>query len=212
MVAIVACLTLPTSAVAVLATAAFAVTTIEKPSPPTIPVLEVIKVYGKLAGSECFGTKAPKGSSCQITYEDVKTKFGLDDATRSLTSEMFQTKLNEMEFQWPLKPYGVDRSLSKTAIMNKGAETRVYMEELERRGLYNPRNPTGPLPSSLRPQLNQVLQREGIDERVSARIFAILSSADDQLKEEQLQRILQKNMDYYGFLDLIGADSISWPY
>jgi hypothetical protein len=33
----------------------------------------------------------------------------------------------------PLKPFGVERSNEKTVAMNKGAETRVFMEELERR-------------------------------------------------------------------------------
>ena len=44
-------------------------------------------------------------------------------------------------------------------VVNKGAETRLYMEQLEAAGLYDPRNPMGPLPTSLRPASNPRLQR-----------------------------------------------------
>eukprot|EP00978_Attheya_sp_CCMP212_P028752 scaffold100242_cov31-Attheya_sp.AAC.1 len=68
-------------------------------------------------------------------------------------------------------------SVPQTAIVNKGAETRVYMEELERRGMYDPRNPTGPLPTSLRPKLNQALNQEKMDPQAASLIFRALSSS-----------------------------------
>ena len=46
-------------------------------------------------------------------------------------------------------------------VVNKGAETRLYMEQLEAAGCTTlaTRNPMGPLPTSLRPASNPRLQR-----------------------------------------------------
>jgi hypothetical protein len=97
--------------------------------------------------------------------------------------------------------------------MNKGAETRVFMDQLEERGLYDKRNPTGPLPTSLRPQLNRVLQEEGIvDPRTSDRVFQTLGGKDGKLAAEAVEQMFENRMDFYGFLDLLGKDSITWPY
>ena len=181
-------------------------------SPPMLPVLEVIKVYGKLAGPECYGQKAPKGSSCQVTFPEVQQMLGLDDTKSVLTKDEFRDRLDRAEFQWPLKPFGIDKSLTKTATMNKGAETKVFMDQLEERGLYDKRNPTGPLPTSLRPQLNKALQKEGIDPMVADRTFRVLGGENDQLKVDNIKQVLGNEMDYYGFLELIGKESITWPY
>ena len=192
------------------------------PSTPTtgsIPVLEVVKVYGKIAGSQCYGTTAPPGSSCQITAEDLEHTFPQNPSKESspspttLTLEEFENDLHQAEFQWPLKPYGIDKSLTKTATMNKGAETMVFMKELEQRGLYDKQNPVGPLPTSLRPQLNKLLQREGVDPNSSKRIFEALGGVNGVLDMEILRdRLSSKPMNYYDFIELIGNDvKISWP-
>jgi hypothetical protein len=184
-----------------------------------IPVLEIIVIYGKLAGSQCYGKLAPKDSSCQVTLKDVYADFGIspgnDNASSALTRDEFRTRLNDLEFQWPLKPYGVEKSNDKTATMNKGAETRVFMEELEQRGFYDRRNPTGPLPTSLRPQLNQALQNEGVNSEASDRVFDALvwgGEMNSKLSVVQIEKIFGNGMDYYGFLDLIGKESVVWPY
>ena len=124
------------------------------PINPPLPVVEVVKVYGRLAGPTCYGMTAPPASSCQIQRQDLLQKLNLlDDDGNAETARSIQSRkewgitLEQLDFQWPLKPYGVDKSLSKTAVMNKGAETRVFMDELEARGLYDRRNPTGPLPT-----------------------------------------------------------------
>lgn len=115
----------------------------------SVPELEVIKIYGKVARTDCFGKKAPPGSSCQIRLQDLEKTFL--KPTNTISRDDFASKLKPLEFQWPLKPYGINReTLTKTAVMNKGAETYVFMGELETRNLYDPRNPTGPLPTSLR--------------------------------------------------------------
>mmetsp|Transcript_9348 Transcript_9348/g.23266 ORF Transcript_9348/g.23266 Transcript_9348/m.23266 type:complete len:248 (+) Transcript_9348:121-864(+) len=185
-----------------------------------VPVLEVVKVYGKLAGSECYGKQAPKGSSCQINLNDLKQQLSSD--SDSISKDDFEIKLKTMEFSWPLKPFGVDQSasLAKTAVMNKGAETMVFMQELETRGLYDPRNPTGPLPTSLRPSLNKMLQSEGIiDPRAIDQTYEILFGSGgvgqkgillgggDQDQEASTTGYL----DYYDFLKTFGPNSISWP-
>jgi hypothetical protein len=179
---------------------------------PPIPILEVIKVYGKLAGQECYDQKAPKGSSCQVTSQGIERALDFDDKNTVLTEDEFRERLNRAQFQWPLKPYGVDKSLSKTATMNKGAETRIFMDQLEERGLYDKRNPTGPLPTSLRPQLNRLLQEEGINPRTSDRVFQTLGGKHGKLAVEAVEQMFENRMDFYGFLDLLGKDSITWPY
>ena len=45
--------------------------------PPLVPILEVIKVYGRMAGHQCYGKSAPKGSSCQLMMQDMKEKFSV---------------------------------------------------------------------------------------------------------------------------------------
>ncbi|OEU17051.1 hypothetical protein FRACYDRAFT_239654 [Fragilariopsis cylindrus CCMP1102] len=181
-----------------------------------IPILEIVKVYGKLAGSECYGKPSPSGSSCQIQLKDIQ------QTVSTLSRNEFSVKLNSNEyvFQWPLKPYGLEKSLSKTATMNKGAETRVFMEELEDRGLYNPRNPTGPLPTSLRPALNKALQKEGIlDSRaIDITYNAFTAEANTNTDSNTVTNSKEDGdnnngeyVDYYTFLKMIGTESISWP-
>ena len=183
------------------------------PPTPIVPVLEVVKVYGKLAGPQCYGLKAPMGSSCQIQITDLERSLGVDAATK-LSQDEFTARLEQMDFQWPLKPYGIDKSLSKTAVMNKGAETRVFMDELESRGLYDRRNPTGPLPSSLRPALNKQLQAEGIDPRASSLVFRAFSGGDKSgMSAARIEELFGEKgeMDYYEFLNVIGTDAVFWP-
>lgn len=185
-------------------------------SQQSIPVIEIVKVYGKLADSTCYGLQAPSGSSCQIELNQFKQNFGLLGEEK-LTKQAFTDKLNSLQFQWPLKPYGIEKSLTKTAIMNKGAETRVYMEELESRNLYDKRNPTGPLPTSLRPKLNQQIQNEGIDTQTIDFIWNALitngKTSSNELTAKQIEEIFhgQNEIDYYDFLKIIGTESIMWP-
>ena len=193
-------------------------------SSDNIPILEVVKIYGKLAGPECYGKQAPKHSSCQINLNTLNQRLSNEHDTASTPSkEVFRQQLSTMEFSWPLKPFGVDKSpsLSKTAVMNKGAETMVFMQELESRNLYDPRNPTGPLPTSLRPNLNKALQIEGIvDPRAIDRTYQVLYGESTTSNEQGvLKRSTSSSsgpfadgfLDYYDFLKLFGPNSITWP-
>lgn len=179
---------------------------------PRVPVVDVIKVYGSLATPECYGSKAPAGSSCQVSIQKLEEELGLLSSS-SISQQDFVSALDNLDFQWPLKPYGLnDDSLRKTATMNKGAETRVYMEELERRGLYDRRNPTGPLPTSLRPKLNKVIQSEPLEASVSQRVFEALGGDSTKtLTKQALENRVGETMDYYSFIDLIGKQAIEWP-
>jgi hypothetical protein len=181
------------------------------PSIQPIPVLEVIKVYGKLAGPECYGKNSPPASSCEVTLKDLEKTFELG-SKGAFTEQEFLDLLNRAEFQWPLKPYGIDKSLAKTATMNKGAETKVYMDLLEERGLYDRRNPAGPLPTSLRPRLNSQLQKEGVNEDVAHKVYELMGGRNDKLQAEQIAENFGGGMDYYIFLELIGKESVVWPY
>jgi hypothetical protein len=205
--------------------------TLDEPMPPLVntrtsppvPILEVIKVYGSLAGPECYGKLSPPGSTCQIPLRYLEQELGLSSPTSTLSYDKFQqlfqgNQLNgkSLEFQWPLKPYGVDGSpsLGKTAVMNKGAETAIYMNQLESRGLYDRRNPAGPLPTSLRPQLNKQIQKEGItDAQVIKRAFDVLADPKRGLiTQESIRNAYQEKdaLDYYSFLEIIGKESIQW--
>lgn len=170
-----------------------------------VPVLEIIKVYGKMAGPTCFGKTAPQGSSCQVTRDDFDRVFG-----GSISREQLATLIDKLEFQWPLKPYGVEKSEEKTATMNKGAETRLYMEELEQRGLYDRRNPTGPLPTSLRPDLNRLLQQEGVSENAVNLLFDRLAAGTSGTATGDSLFQRRQAIDYYDFLEFLGKNSIEW--
>ena len=94
-----------------------------------VPVMDVLQVYGRLAGPECFGKTVPAaaGASCQLTAERIRETIG------DVTSEAgFEARLAALPFRWPLKPYGTAASPSnvKTVAINKNAETAVYMREL----------------------------------------------------------------------------------
>mmetsp|Transcript_24027 Transcript_24027/g.44131 ORF Transcript_24027/g.44131 Transcript_24027/m.44131 type:complete len:220 (+) Transcript_24027:25-684(+) len=189
---------------------------IDQPNPAPAPALQVIVGYGKLAGSTCFGKAAPPGSSCQLPLAVLRKELGLDSESASLTRGEFNDRINALEFQWPLKPYGInEKTLAKTSVINKGAETAYYMDELERRELYDRRNPTGPLPTSLRPKLNAILNKEGIEDSASNAIFRALAGdfGAEKLTYYELDRTFQGRdaIDYYGFLDLVGNKNINWP-
>lgn len=167
-------------------------------------------MYGKLAGPTCFGKTAPKGSSCQMTRQDFDRLF---PQTQVVSKQNLQKQLQEeLDFQWPLKPYGVEKSEFKTAVMNKGAETRVYMDQLETRGLFDRRNPTGPLPTSLRPNLNRALQDEGISTTAIDLLFERISNTKDPHYQSSAEALFrgQDAIDWYDFLDVLGKSSVLW--
>ena len=195
-----------------------------------IDILDVIQVYGKLAGPACYGKVAPKGSSCQITRDDLTRKlFGEQQQQQQqfLDLPAFQQRIQLLPFAWPLKPFGVDdpSNLAKTAVMNKSVETRLYMQLLQKEGLYDPRNPAGPLPSSLRPQLNALLQQQQQQEGLKSstvieRVYRMLLSSDRsttgrELSKDQLDRFFTETvgrdtLDYYDFLRLLGPNTVSY--
>jgi hypothetical protein len=89
--------------------AALSLLLMESPPPSPhrpIPVLQIIQVYGKLAASECYGSKAPAGSSCQILLDKLENNLGITSATTtSISRQDFDEALQRLEFRWPLKPY-----------------------------------------------------------------------------------------------------------
>ena len=192
---------------------------------PLVPILELIKIYGRLAGSDCFGASVPSasGASCQLGGKVLQTAIGSGGGEWS--EAQFIQWLGEQPFRWPLKPWGTARSQSnaKTVMMNKSAETAVFMGELERRGMYDPRNPTGPLPTSLRPRLNAAVGAEPIDPAASRLVFRALAGAEageatPVLSSDRLARALSapgeeaEILDYYSFQALIGRYArLVWP-
>ena len=192
--------------------------------PSTIPVVELIRIYGRLAGKQCFGKEVPQaaGASCQLTLDGATRALGLGGGTRALSEDAFIARLGEMHFAWPLKPWGTARSVSnqKTATMNKSAETAVYMRELEQRALYDKRNPTGPLPTSLRPTLDAQMQLEPVDPTAARVCYRALAGGGGQLTAEGLARAFRSilaeeegdALDYYSFQALVGQSArVVWP-
>ena len=258
----------------------------------TIPVMEVVRVYGRLAGSECFGKAVPtaSGASCQLTLASATRALDLE-SRGGVSEDDFAARLATRGFRWPLKPWGVannspsngktvtvplpracccgsgccvhcclrllsgmlpiirvppsDSIVAAAALlplhcrlcvlplcvqMNKSAETALFMQELERRGLHDPRNPTGPLPTSLRPKLDQEIEAEGIDAQAASIVFrALMGSGGEggQLTVERLERTFRAvlageasdgssaalALDYYSFQALIAqsAARVVWP-
>ena len=161
-----------------------------------VPVMDVLQIYGRLAGPECFGKTVPvaAGASCQLTSERIRETVG------DVSEAGFEARLAALPFRWPLKPYGTAASPSnaKTVAINKNAETAVYMRELEQRRLYNRNDPTGPLPTSLRSTLDAQLSRESINPEASKLAFRALQNAPTPL-------------DWFSFLERIGAEQVVWP-
>ena len=93
-----------------------------------VPVMDVLQVYGRLAGPECFGKTVPAraGASCQLTAARIR------ETIDNTNEAEFEARLAALPFRWPLKPFGTAASPSnvKTVAINKNAETAVYMREL----------------------------------------------------------------------------------
>ena len=193
----------------------------------SLDVIEILKIYGRLAGSECYGKKvqAQQAASCELTGNTLRAAL---QSSGPWDEAEFMRWLNAQPFRWPLKPWGTANSASnaKTATMNKSAETAVFMIELEKRGLYDPRNPAGPLPTSLRPQLNAKVGEEPIDARAGRVAFRALAGAElgsaASLTATRLDSSLRDAtngegaaaLDWYTFQALIDRDDVRvvWPY
>lgn len=97
------------------------------------------------------------------------------------------------------------------------------MDELEKRGLYDRRNPTGPLPTNMRPEMNAALDGEGVGEEAVEVVFdALVGDAMGGARSARGGRLLtveelvrtfggRDAIDYYGFLELVGDSHIQWP-
>ena len=188
-----------------------------------VGVLDIIQVYGRLAGRSCFGIDAPPGASCQVSLPELTDKLlggggidaddtvGLLQQPSSLTFEQFGRRLEQLNFAWPLKPYGVggsSTSNAKTALANKGVETRLYLHLLEEYHLgYDAHNPAaGPLPSNLRPRLNDVVQRQPLNPVVVQRTWDLLSSSS---RDDTLRLNLPPNPDVRSTRGVVTADSLT---
>ena len=69
----------------------------------------------------------------------------------------------------------------------------------EQRRLYDAHDPTGPLPTSLRPALDAQLSREPISPEAARLAFRALR--DDA----------PAPLDWFSFLERVGAEQVVWP-
>jgi hypothetical protein len=99
-------------------------------------VLGVIIVLASLPGPLCYGKIAPLGSSCQITSSELKHALGLnhldESSSLSLHARAIGSSTGTSRVSVASKALRLrrreDKSLEKTALMNIGAETRLYMQ------------------------------------------------------------------------------------
>ena len=75
---------------------------------------------------------------------------------------------------------------------------RETLRTQEQRRLYDAHDPTGPLPTSLRPALDAQLSREPISPEASKLAFQALRGDAPTL-------------DWFSFLERIGAEQVAWP-
>ena len=95
----------------------------------------------------------------------------------------------------------------------KSCKTRVCM------GLYDPRNLTGPLLTSLWPALNAHLQKMGVQSETTSQVFWALSGGKALLSGDvDWDRIFGSQdstavLDYYEFIQLIGGqNAVEWRW
>ena len=172
-----------------------------------VPVMDVLQVYGRLAGPECFGKTVPAaaGASCQLTAERIRETIG------DVTIEAgFEARLAALPFRWPLKPYGTAASPSnvKTVAINKNAETAVYMRELEQRRL-GITTPTTRGASRLRNR-QRLSHETGRSTRPARRASRTDQSRGARTRVPGPPRRANA-ADWFSFLERIGAEQVVWP-
>mmetsp|Transcript_68855 Transcript_68855/g.217702 ORF Transcript_68855/g.217702 Transcript_68855/m.217702 type:complete len:294 (+) Transcript_68855:47-928(+) len=188
----------------------------------SVEVLDLLNVYGRLAGRACFGSTAPEGLSCQLGMEDFDR---LVFRTGEPVSEAaFLEALAAAPPRWPLRPAAARR---QTALAAKLAEPRVLKEAAFARWFDRPAEAPRDreLPTAVAAALGSEALPEGAARLVYARLMrggppsrpaaAPTSSPEVGLSRDRVASLLRSQadavLDWYSFLDLVGRPWVMWP-
>jgi len=167
-------------------------------SSTALEVLDVIKMFGRMANPSCFGSVA-KHASCTIDTSSLgKQLFAQPSSSSSkMTKEELKTKVNEMAFEWPLKPYGTKEERVKTATLNKPAELNEWKNQAKIKNLGDPFYLNG----KDRDRLNAAVGFDNVSDEALDALFNALSKDGKSIGEEDIQ--LLSGMDWFEFSSLI---------
>mmetsp|Transcript_26640 Transcript_26640/g.42832 ORF Transcript_26640/g.42832 Transcript_26640/m.42832 type:complete len:129 (-) Transcript_26640:151-537(-) len=118
----------------------------------------------------------------------------------SISKEQFKENIRDLQFEWPLKPYGQEmENKVKTVILNKPAELSEWKEAARRKNLGDPFY----LNASEREKLNKAISAEELTEAAVDALFKILSSDGNSIRADDISRL--SGMDWYAFSDLLSS-------
>eukprot|EP00472_Partenskyella_glossopodia_P004713 CAMPEP_0197526434 /NCGR_PEP_ID=MMETSP1318-20131121/17832_1 /TAXON_ID=552666 /ORGANISM="Partenskyella glossopodia, Strain RCC365" /LENGTH=262 /DNA_ID=CAMNT_0043080597 /DNA_START=14 /DNA_END=802 /DNA_ORIENTATION=- len=166
----------------------------------TASTFDKVSVFGRLADSGCYGNVA-KHASCTIDQKSVSLKlFGNDIKNAKLSKDELKEKLNQMPFEWPLKPFGVSADQKqKTVTLNKPAELTEWKYAATRKNMGN----SFYLNGSDRDKLNRALESENVSDDAVEVLFKLLSSDGKIVKAGDIKKV--SGMDWYDFTDMVAV-------
>lgn len=159
-----------------------------------VNIADVIKVYNRLAGLNCFGAKVKDGEGfcCQIQLEDWD-RVVFPNFAGSVTFEDFNARLNSAPSRWPLLPEKPDPKF--TVDSEKIAERDTLRETAKRLGLEG-KGFTLRKPKKMIMAVNEKLSQEPVDPEVAKYFFTKLmqfsKSEGAELSKESLVQFLLK--------------------
>eukprot|EP00401_Gymnodinium_catenatum_P000219 CAMPEP_0117492112 /NCGR_PEP_ID=MMETSP0784-20121206/18414_1 /TAXON_ID=39447 /ORGANISM="" /LENGTH=285 /DNA_ID=CAMNT_0005286923 /DNA_START=106 /DNA_END=960 /DNA_ORIENTATION=- len=149
-------------------------------------VVDVINIFGRLAGTSCFGSQAAPGVSCQVTMAELDQK--LFQKTQELSEAEFVDALASMAFAWPLKPNGA--SVKQTVTANKFAEPTSLTNAAIKRGL--PPASQAKTAEGVSAALSQEAVPASAAKTMFARIVASTGSTDGKLNRDGVAAWLKR--------------------
>jgi len=165
-----------------------------------VATFDTINVFGRIATPECYGKTASR-ATCQINSDKLKRRVFRDGESGISLSE-FKSRLNELEFEWPLKPYGeTSENKEKTATLNKPAELSVWKEISKAKNLVDPFYLNG----KDRDRVNRAVQSDSVTDEALQAFVKILGKNGNSINKEDLTSL--DGMDWFQFVDLMTSES-----
>lgn len=181
-----------------------------------VEVLDVLNLYGRLAGSGCFGRTAPAGLSCQLGMEDFDRVVFRGAA--AVDEGSFTAALRATAPRWPLRPAVPPQ---QTALASRLAELRVLKDAAFNRFStpgYNPSDRELPV------AVATALASEELPMAAVHLVFVRLAGSGRSSAElprgagltregvaSMLASLEGRALDWYSFLDLLGRQWVTWP-
>jgi len=164
----------------------------------SVEVFDVVNLFGRMANPTCFGSIA-KHASCQIDTKSLGVQLFSDAASSSsaISKEDLKNRVNEMAFEWPLKPYGTEDQRAKTVTLNKPAELSEWKTQAKRKNLGD----LFYLNGSDRDRVNSALAKDPVSDQAIDNLFKALSKDGKSVGKEDIA--LLSGMDWFEFSSLI---------